>query len=135
MSETDLAPRTSFVFQPTYNSSGGARHASPEDKGVPVGRTPRVSRMMALAIHLRSLVDNGHVKDYATLADLGHVSRARITQIMDLTLLAPDIQESLLFLPKIEKGRDTINERTLRGIVLQPLWETQRELWTRLRAS
>jgi hypothetical protein len=53
------------------------------------------------------------------LAELGHVSRARITQIMDLTLLAPDVQEALLLLPKIEKGRDRINERMLRVIAAE----------------
>jgi hypothetical protein len=91
--------------------------------------------MMALAIHLRELVDNGQVKDYTTLAELGHVSRARITQIMDLTLLAPDIQEALLFLPKIERGRDRLNERMLRGIAAESMWARQREKWRELRIS
>jgi len=61
---------------------------------------------MALAIHTRALVDRGEVADYAELARLAHVSRPRITQIMDLTLLAPDVQEAILFLPVIDgKGR------------------------------
>jgi hypothetical protein len=85
--------------------------------------------MMALAIHLQGLVDSGQVRDYATLAELAHVSRARVTQIMDMTLLAPDIQETLLFLPKIENGRDRINERLLRTIAGEPVWAKQRELW------
>jgi DNA-binding protein HU-beta len=88
--------------------------------------------MMALAIHLRELVDNGQVCDYTALAELGHVSRARITQIMDLTLLAPDIQEALLFLPKIEKGRDRLNERMLRGIAAESVWARQREKMARV---
>jgi hypothetical protein len=52
---------------------------------------------------------------------------------MDLTLLAPDIQEALLFLPKIEKGRDRLNERMLRGIAAESVWERQREKWRELR--
>ena len=104
-----------------------------EKEAAPKGRTPRASKMMALAIHLQELVDSGQVQDYTTLAELGHVSRARITQIMDLTLLAPDIQEALLFLPKIVKGRDRVNERMLRDISAESVWEKQRELWSRLR--
>ncbi len=67
----------------------------------PAGRIPRAARLMALAIRLKDLVAGGQVTDYATLANVGHVSRARITQIVNLTLLAPDIQEGILFLPQI----------------------------------
>jgi hypothetical protein len=106
MSENSLSAKTSFIFRPANVSSrvrtGGNRR---EDADIPSGWTPKVSKMMALAIHLQGLVDSGQVRDYATLAKLAHVSRARVTQIIDLTLLAPDVQEALLFLPKIEKGR------------------------------
>ena len=54
---------------------------------------------MALAIKLQNMVDCGEVRDYADLARLGYVTRARLTQIMNLLLLAPDIQEHLLSLP------------------------------------
>ncbi len=47
----------------------------------------------------RELIREGVVTDYAELARLGHVTRARVTQIMNLLHLAPDIQETLLFLP------------------------------------
>ncbi len=67
-----------------------------------------VSRLMALAIRFEQLIQDGHVADYAELARLSHVSRARITQVMNLRLLAPDIQEQILFLPKIERGRDMV---------------------------
>ena len=67
------------------------------------GRVPRISRFMALAIRFEQLIQAGEVTDYAELARLGHVTRARITQIMNLRLLAPDIQEQLLFLPRIER--------------------------------
>ncbi|MDR2502769.1 MAG: hypothetical protein LBD82_00030 [Deltaproteobacteria bacterium] len=77
-------------------------------------------------------VDSGQACGCATLAKLAHVSRARVTQIIDLTLLAPDVQEALLFLPKIEKGRDRINERTLRSIMAEPVWDKQRKLWNAL---
>ena len=87
---------------------------------------------MALAIRLRELVDTGEVADYATLAAVGHVSRARITQIVNLTLLAPDIQEAILFLPRIQHGPDPIVERDLRPIVARADWQRQRQMWSRL---
>jgi len=64
-------------------------------------RIPRISRYMALAIHFEDLIRQGVVTDYADLARLGHVTRARVTQIMNLRLLAPEIQEELLFLEAI----------------------------------
>jgi hypothetical protein len=100
----------------------------------PTGRIPRVTRLMALAIHLEHLVGSGQVEDYATLASLGHVTRARITQIINLTLLAPDVQEALLFLPRVHRGPDPITERDLRPIVAQPDWQRQRQMWRQLTA-
>ena len=62
----------------------------------PPPRIPRITRLMALAIKFQDMIDRGEVKDYADLARLGFVTRARVTQIMNLTLLAPEIQEALL---------------------------------------
>src|SRR3990172_10573520 len=59
-------------------------------------RIPRITRLMALAIKFQNMVDRSEVRDYADLARLGHVSRARITQITNLLHLAPDIQEQLI---------------------------------------
>ena len=61
---------------------------------------------MALAIRFDGLLHDGAVKDQAELALLDHVSRARVTQIMNLLMLAPDIQESILFLPRTMRGRE-----------------------------
>jgi hypothetical protein len=90
---------------------------------------------MALAIKLDGLVRRGIVRDYAALARLGHVSRARITQIMNLLLLAPDIQEQLLFLPDTVRGRDPIHLRQLQPIALLPDWNAQRLRWRRLACT
>ncbi len=96
------------------------------------GRIPRVARLMALAIRLEALIAEGRVPNYAALASLAHVSRARITQITSLTLLAPDIQEAVLFLPPVEQGPDPITERDLRPIMAVPDWGRQRALWAAL---
>ena len=70
----------------------------------------------------------------ADIARLGHVTRARITQIMDLLLLAPDIQEALLHLPPTD-GRDPITLRELRYVTQVPVWAEQRARWAEIRES
>ena len=105
---------------------------TPEPSEFPPGRVPRVSRLMALAIRFEQLLDDGDVADYAELARLGQVTRARITQIMNLRVLAPDIQEAILFLPRTHEGRDPIHLRQLQAIALVPDWRKQRRLWQEL---
>ena len=63
---------------------------------------------MALAHKFQRMLDEGAVGSMADIARLGHVTRARVTQAMDLLLLAPDIQEELLHLPPVEQGRHRI---------------------------
>ncbi|HEX8913948.1 MAG TPA: hypothetical protein VF796_16485 [Humisphaera sp.] len=96
------------------------------------GRVPKVARLMALAIKLQGMLDRGEAKDYAELARLGHVTRARLTQVMNLTLLAPDLQEALLFLPPTAAGRDAVKEWQVRPVVAELLWAEQRRAWRRL---
>ena len=100
---------------------------------VPPGRVPRLSRLMALAIHFERLVASGEIQDYSQLASLGHVTRARETQIMNLLNLAPDIQEAILFLPPTEVGRDAVKEWQLRPIAAILEWKKQRILWKKLQ--
>ncbi len=64
---------------------------------------------------------------------LGHVSRARVTQIMNLNLLSPDVQEDILFLPRAVRGRDPIREHAVRAIAASPGWGKQRMMWGGLR--
>jgi len=99
------------------------------------GSVPRVSRLMALALRLQRLVQCGEVTDYADLARLGHVTRARVTQIMNLLNLAPDIQEELLFLPRTVNGRDPVRERHLRPIAAVLDWRRRRRMWKQLLAA
>ena len=112
----------------------GQRVITQEKKATPLpcGRIPRISRLMALAHHLEQLVVSGQVKDYAELARLGHVSRARITQIMNLLLLAPDIQEEILFLPKTVAGHDPIKLKHLQPVALEMDCGRQRERWGKM---
>lgn len=99
------------------------------EDATPVGRVPRVAKLMALAIRFEQMVRDGVVADYAEIARLGHVTRARMSQIMALLNLAPDIQEAVLDLPLVESGKDPITERDMRPIAAELDWERQRELW------
>ena len=89
---------------------------------------PRIARLMALALRFEGMVRKGEVQDYASLAVVGKVSRARMSQIMKLLHLAPDIQEQLLFLPFL-KG---LHEVSLRPVVQRIDWSEQRLLFQKI---
>ena len=112
----------------------GSRKGPPSDRAASTeaGRVPRVSRLMALAMRFDELIRSGQVTGYAELARLGHVSRARLSQIASLLGLAPDIQEAILFLPRILRGRDPIQLWQLLPIAALPDWRKQRSRWKSL---
>jgi len=88
------------------------------------GNLPRITRLMALAIKLDAGLEAGRLKDLADIARLSGITRARATQIMNLLLLAPDIQESILFLPRTAP----LTERALRDVASLPDWSAQRKM-------
>ena len=93
------------------------------------GRVPRVAKLMALAIRFDGLLREGKVASLTELARLARVTQPRVTQILNLTLLAPDIQELLLTLESADAGRDRVHERLLRRVVSAPDWQVQRQRW------
>ena len=102
---------------------------------LPAGRLPRVARLLALAHRFDGLVRQGLIADYAALARLGHVSRAHITQILNLLYLAPDIQEQILFLPLTVRGRDPLHLRQLQPLTQILDWGLQRARWRQLQTD
>lgn len=107
---------------------------APIPTNTPDGTVPRISRLMALAIHFDQLIASGAVSDQAEIARLGHVTRARVTQIMNLLHLAPDVQEAILFLPRTTKGCDAIRESHIRPIAAELDWRKQRLMWSAMTA-
>jgi hypothetical protein len=91
------------------------------------GRAPRIARLLALSHKLDAMVRSGEIRGYAQLARLGHISPARLTQIMVLLHLAPAIQEYILFLSAADAR--FITELGLRKIAREPRWDRQRALF------
>jgi hypothetical protein len=98
-------------------------------------RVPRVAKLMALAIRFDELIRTGVAHDQAELAELGQVTRPRVTQIMNLLALAPEIQEELLFLARGGVGREEITERSLREISAEASWERQKAMWKEIGSN
>ncbi len=113
------------VARTVHRVDFGARSA-PE---APSGRVPRVSRMLALAHKIDAKIRAGELRDLADAASSMELTRARVTQITNLLLLAPEIQTAILELPLVTSGRDPISERQLRPIVAEADWQRQMELW------
>jgi hypothetical protein len=112
-------PRKATKLPPTVR-----RHA--------IGRIPRVTQVMALAIRFQRMIQDGAARDYADLARLGCLTRERMSQIMELIWLAPDIQQEILEFPPTEK-RFPISEVAVRLIAATLDWNQQRDLWRKLK--
>lgn len=133
MPETGITQTHRLAFVRRHNARRAVRSvpAEPADDPPP-GRVPRITKLMALAIRFEHLLTVGAVRDQTELAELGHVTRARITQIMNLLHLSPTIQEQILFLPRITQGRAPIVERHLRAIAAVLDWQKQLEEWQQI---
>jgi hypothetical protein len=97
------------------------------------GRLPRVTQVLALAIQFEDMLQRAEAKDFADLARLGGLCRERVSQIMRLVYLAPDIQVELLYLPPSATGRFPISETSVRKIASLLSWSEQRTEWVRLK--
>lgn len=132
--KTNADPRIEFKVH-FQMSRRGKKRAVVGEKPVdtaPPGNLPRVTRLLALAIRFEHLIHEGEVRDFADIARLGHVTRARVTQVMNLLHLAPDIQDQILHLSRVEKGRDPLTERDSRSISAVIDWRKQRQAWVPL---
>lgn len=87
---------------------------------------------MALAIRLDKQMRDGDYANQREIGDIGGVTRERLSQILSLLNLAPDLQESLLFLPRVDRGRDPIILRDVLPITKIPDWGKQRKMWEEL---
>jgi hypothetical protein len=114
-----------ITIAPAKGRKGGQRRSDGPKVPEPP-HIPRIARLMALAIKFQDMVDRGVILDYADLARLGYVSRARLTQIMNLLHLAPAIQENLLYADCVHR-LPRLTETLLRPIASLVLWADQLE--------
>ena len=120
-------------FQTTSGPHGRHRISPPQPpRRPPTPRLPHVTKLMALAIRLEHLLATGQVEDQAEIARTTGVTRARVTQILNLTNLAPDIQQAILNLEPTTERTPRFREGEIRQIAIAPNWATQRKRWKRL---
>lgn len=100
----------------------------PPPPSAPRGRPLRVARMLAVAHEIARLIAEGRFDDQADAARALGFTRARVTQLLDLTRLAPDLQDRILF-AEAEPGRDALSERGLRHLVRHLDWAEKRARW------
>jgi hypothetical protein len=99
------------------------------------GRHPHITLQLARAHQLQKLLDAGKVKSHRELAKIAGITPARITQLLDLPFLAPDIQEEILFFPRTTARRDAITERDARLVASTAAWPEQRKLWADVKSG
>ena len=109
------------------------REQPPPPKPAPVRHPAHVARMLALAHHFQRSIDRGLVPDRAAVARRLGLTRARITQFLDLLLLAPDLQAKVLEMEAVD-GVEPTSERALRSLVHAGNWAEQRAAWMAARA-
>jgi len=141
------APNTTAGTSPHTQPIRRAFHVARTDRGArefrrgeaprqpTPGQLPRLSRLMALAIHFDRVLATVRFQSQADMARAGRVTRARLTQILNLTGLAPDLQEKILFLQPYTDGRAPLTERQMRPVAAEPNWDKQRRLFAKLTDS
>lgn len=94
---------------------------TPRDKATPptTPRTGGAARSLALAYKLQDLIERGLLADYTAAAKLLGVSQPRLTHLMSLTMLAPQIQEAILL------GTAKVGDKALRRLARLPAWSEQ----------
>ena len=84
--------------------------------------------MLALAHKIQDTIDRGMVANQAEVAELLRIRRARVTHLLGLTLLAPEIQERVLLSEAVD-GVEPWTERGLRAVGRCGDWGVQRRVW------
>jgi len=78
-------------------------------------KTPRVVELLHKAIEWQAVLESGKIASQAEIAHREGITRARVTQIMGLIRLAPEVQQHVLAFPPTFR-RPAITERSLRPI-------------------
>jgi len=120
---------TGQLFRVRDRHGWGFSEEAPAPPPAPVHRPARVAQMLALAHRLQAAIDRGDFRDRADLARQLGFTRARVSLLLDLLMLAPDLQERILDLEAVD-GAEPLSERALRTVVKIERWEEQRRAWS-----
>jgi hypothetical protein len=115
-----------IAFRPRHRRKASRR--AEREEGLRTPHPARVARLLALAHGIEARIEAGEYHDYADVARAHGLTRARLTQVMNLLLLAPPIQEEVLHLEFLP-GREPISERHLRRVLKSLVWEEQLAVW------
>ena len=124
------ATEIQFRLYASKNKESGTTSEAPSSHR---GRLPRVAQVLALAVHFQDMIHRGAARDYSDLARLGCITRERMSQIMELVWLAPDIQQEILEFRPRPGTRFPISELAARRVAACLDWVEQRELWRNLK--
>ena len=129
---SNTGDRDNLVFLPRVVRQ--ARRRAQRQEGLQRRHPARVARLLAMAHDMEQRIAAGEFADYADVARAHGFTRARVTQIMNLLLLAPAVQEEVLHL-EVLPGREPITERDLRRVLQSLVWEEQAAVWKWVRAQ
>jgi hypothetical protein len=109
-----------------------SRNPAPPPPVVPLSRPAEVARMLALAHHLEAAIESGKFKSRTEVAQRLGIVDSRVTQILSLCHLAPDIQEDVVFF-EVTGGAELLTETELRKVSRLLDWDEQRRAYARMR--
>ena len=106
------------------------KHISRRKQMAGIAREPSLRRNLILAYQIEIILTEGMAKDLREIAGWLNIGHTRLFQVANLLLLAPSIQEEIIFANNaiIEQ----IPEYKTRKIVNEPRWDNQRILWSSL---
>jgi hypothetical protein len=100
---------------------------------VATGLLPRITLLLVLGHRIEAMIRAGEFRDLADAARVIGITKARVTQVTNLTLLAPAIQDQILALPRGRKPRETLTEREVRSLGVAADWDDQWRVWRRFQ--
>jgi hypothetical protein len=95
-----------------------------------IKREPLLRQNLVLAYQIQELFEKEKAKNLRQVGQWLHMTHARISQIMNLLFLAPDIQEEILFSDEGKVLR--LTEHKIRKIPMEVNWAKQREMWNEI---
>ena len=109
------------------------RHCERLTKAQEVQKEPHLRRSLILAYDIQTLLRSGKAASLTQVGKWLNMTHSRISQLMTLLLLAPDIQEEIVF-DKTGKVNG-LTERHIRLIPVEADWQKQQELWQQVLAA